>query len=230
MSAPLPATNDQKTLTSDDWLLFTINLLGLGWAALDARFDWGPWSAYACVALTSVLYLAHVTWRGRDILKNLLVFGLAGGLAELAADWWLVSRTHTLTYANWGPFLVDSPSYMPMSWAGILLSMGFLGWAVSQKHGLAIGTLVATVVSGIYVPVFEALAHYAGWWTYSGCNRWGVVPWYIIVGEALIGASLTPLVTGVVAAGSGIVGWVVRGAVAGLWIWGAYFIALSITG
>jgi hypothetical protein len=220
----------EKRLTSDDWLLFIINVLGLAWAALDAHFDWGPWSAYACVGFTSLLYLLHVTWRKRDILKNLLVFGLVAGLTELAADWWLVSKTHTLQYAQWGPFLIDSPAYMPMSWAGILLSMGFLGWAVSQKYGTAIGVLVATAVSGIYVPAFEGLAHYAGWWTYRDCNRWGVVPWYIIVGEALIGAALTPLVTGVVGLKDGPLSWVLRGVLAGLWIWGAYFIALSITG
>lgn len=219
-----------QSLTRDDWLLFAINLLGLLWAALDAALDWGPWSAWVCVFLTSGLYVAHVQWRRRDILKNLLLFGLVGGLVELAADWWLVSVTHTLHYTPWGPFLIDSPAYMPMSWAGILLSMGFLGWAVAQKHGLVVGLLVATVVSGLYVPTFEALAHYAGWWTYDHCHLLGVVPWYIIVGEALIGLAMTPLVTGVVSKSSTLLGWVVRGALAGACIWVAYAIALSITG
>jgi hypothetical protein len=226
----VPALTSNPTLTKDDWLLFVINALGLIWAGIDAHFGWGAWSAYACVGLTSLLYLAHVHWRRRDILVNLLVFGLAAGLTELAADWWLVSVTKTLHYAKWGPFLIDSPAYMPMSWAGILLSMGFLGWGVSRKYGLVIGTLVATVVTGIYVPFFEMLAHYAGWWTYDNCRRWGVVPWYIIVGEALVGASLTPLVAGVVARNSTLLGWIVRGVIAGLWIGLSYFIALSITG
>ncbi len=217
-------------IAKDDWLLFVVNALGLLWAGIDAAFDFGPWSAYACVALTSVLYLAHVQWRRRDILKNLLVFGIAAGLTELAADWWLVSKTHTLHYAPWGPFIVDSPAYMPLSWAGILLSMGFLGWVVSQKHGLVVGSLVAAVVSGLYVPTFEALAHGAGWWTYDNCNRLGVVPWYIIVGETLVGALMPLLVSGVVVKASGLVSWVLRGVAAGLWIWAAYFIALSITG
>ena len=219
-----------SVITSDDWLLFLVNVVGLIWAAIDAYFDWGPWSAWACVIITSVMYLAHVTWRGRDILKNLLVFGIAAGLTELAADWWLVKITKTLDYAKWGPFLVESPAYMPMSWAGILLSMGFLGWAVSQKHGMTVGIIVAAVVSGIYVPTFEGLAHYAGWWTYDNCARLGVVPWYIIVGEALIGGAMPLLVSGVIAPTAGIIGWVARGVVAGLWIWVAYFIALSITG
>jgi hypothetical protein len=217
-------------ITKDDWLLFVVNVVGLAWAGIDAALGLGPWSAYACVALTSLLYLAHVRWRGRDILKNLLVFGIAAGVTELAADWWLVSKTHTLHYAQWGPFLIDSPAYMPLSWAGILLSMGFLGWVVSQKKGLAIGVLVAAVVSGLYVPTFEALAHYAGWWTYDNCNLLGVVPWYIIVGEAFVGGAMPLLVAGVVKSGSGLVGWVVRGVLAGLWIGVAYFIALSITG
>ncbi|MBX7117319.1 MAG: hypothetical protein K1X64_23595 [Myxococcaceae bacterium] len=224
--AGLPAS----VITSDDWLLFLVNGVGLVWAAIDAYFDWGPWSAWACVVITSVMYLGHVAWRGRDILKNLLVFGIAAGLTELAADGWLVKITKTLDYAKWGPFLIESPAYMPMSWAGILLSMGFLGWVVSQKHGMAMGTIVATVVSGIYVPTFEGLAHYAGWWTYDNCARWGVVPWYIIVGEALIGGAMPLLVSGVIAPIAGLLGWVARGVVAGLWIWAAYFIALSITG
>lgn len=224
------ASPEEAELTKDDWLLFAVNGVGLAWSALDAYFDWGPWSAYACVGLTSALYLTHVAWRQRDILKNLLVFGLVAGLTELAADRWLVSVTDTLHYARWGPFLVDSPAYMPMSWAGILLSMGFLGWAVARTHGYGVGIAVATVVSGVYVPTFEALAHYAGWWTYDNCHRWGVVPWYIIVGEALIGAAMVPLVAGVVGRGSGLVGWVVRGVLAGLWIWVAYAVALQLTG
>jgi hypothetical protein len=227
VTSSVPSSNP---LTKDDWLLFVVNAVGLAWAAVDAALDLGPWSAWACVGLTSALYLAQVQWRGRDVLKNLLVFGIAGGLAELAADWWLVSKTHTLHYAPWGPFLIDSPAYMPLSWAGMLLSMGFLGWVVSQTRGLVVGTLVAAAVSGVYIPVFEALAHGAGWWRYDNCNRLGVVPWYIIVGETLVGALMPLLVSGVVAKGSGVVGWALRGVVAGLWIWAAYFIALSITG
>jgi hypothetical protein len=222
-----PATDP---ITRDDWLLFAVNALGLVWAGIDAALGLGPWSAWACVALTSALYLAHVQWRQRDILKNLLVFGLAAGLTELGADWWLVSKTHTLHYAPWGPFLIDSPAYMPLSWAGILLSMGFLGWVVSRAKGLVVGSAVAALVSGLYVPTFEALAHSAGWWTYDNCNRLGVVPWYIIVGEALIGAAMPVLVSGVVRTGSGFVGWALRGVIAGVWIGVAYFIALSITG
>lgn len=226
----IETTTDQQALTRDDWLLFAVNAVGLAWAGVDALFGWGPWSAYVCVGLTSALYLAHVHWRGRDILKNLLLFGVAAGLTELLADWWLVSITRTLHYAPWGPFLVDSPAYMPLSWAGILLSMGFLGWALSLRHGLGVGVAVAAVVSGLYVPTFEALAHWAGWWTYDNCHRLGVVPWYIIVGEALIGGAMPLLVTGVVAPTSGPLGWVGRGVLAGLWIWVAYFLALSITG
>ncbi|MBL8954008.1 MAG: hypothetical protein JNK82_24740 [Myxococcaceae bacterium] len=178
--------------------------------------------------VTSVLYLAHVTWRGRDILKNLLVFGLFAGLTELAADWWLVSVTKTLHYEPWGPFIIDSPAYMPMSWAGILLSMGFFGWVVSKKYGLAKGMLFSTVVTGIYVPIYEGLAHYAGWWTYTGVPMLGVVPWYIIIGEALVGAVMTPLVMFVLDE-RGLVAAAFAGVAAGLWIWAAYFIAMVLT-
>jgi hypothetical protein len=228
MSRPLEAAPTTDPITAADHLLLVINALGLGLAALDAWFDWGPWSAYACVLLTSGLYLSHVTWRGTPLLKSLLVFGLVGGLTELAADYWLVSITHTLEYTPWGPFLVDSPAYMPMSWAGILLSMGFFGWVIQRKFGRAWGVVAATVITGIYVPSFEALAHFADWWTYSNCKMWGPVPWYIIVGEALIGLSLTPLVNFVM---KGPQMWraIVAGAVAGLWIWGAYFLAMLAT-
>ncbi len=225
----MAAARPIATFTSDDYLLLVINVVGLVWAGISAWFDLGPWAAWACTLLTSVLYLVHVQWRGHDILKNLLLFGLAGGLAELAADWWLVSLTRTLHYAPWGPFLIDSPAYMPGSWAGILLSMGFLGCAVRQRWGTMAGVVVATAVTGIYVPTFEALAHAAGWWTYSNCRMLGVVPWYIIVGEALVGLSLTPLVA-LVLVRQQVLAWVGAGVVAGLWIWASYFIALSITG
>ncbi|HEX2733517.1 MAG TPA: hypothetical protein VHM70_18025 [Polyangiaceae bacterium] len=215
-------------ITKDDHLLFVINVLGLVLAALDAVFDWGAWSAYACVACTSLLYIAHVSWRRTDLLKTLLVFGIAGGLAELAADWWLVSITGTLHYTQWGPFLIDSPAYMPLSWAGILLSMGFLGYSIQRRYGAAKGLLAATVVSGIYVPVFEALAHYADWWTYTDCKMIGPVPYYIIIGEALVGLSLTPLVN-VAIKGRSLWPALGAGVVAGIWIGVAYFIGMRLS-
>lgn len=218
---------DDDRITADDHLLFVINAVGLAWAALDAWQNWGAWSAYVCVVLTSVLYLTHVLWRGRDILKNLLVFGIVAGLTELLADYWLVSITKTLSYEKWGPFLVDSPAYMPMSWAGILLSMGFFGWMVARKHGLVKGMLFATVVTGIYVPSYEALAHYAGWWTYSGCPMVGVVPWYIIIGEALVGAMMVPLVKKVID-GRGYLVAALAGVAAGLWIGVAYWVGMVL--
>src|SRR5688572_21010138 len=153
-------TTSPEELRRADYLLFAINALGLGWAALAAAAHWGVWSAYACVGITSALYLSHIAWRKHDILINLLVFGTAAGLTELAADWWLVSVTTTLQYAPYGPFVIDSPAYMPMSWAGILLSMGFLGWIVAHRHGTFAGIVAAAAVSGVYIPVFEALAHY----------------------------------------------------------------------
>jgi hypothetical protein len=218
----------QQSITGADHLLWIINVAGLAWSALDAWMEWGPWSAYACVGITSVLYIAHVQWRKHSVLTQLLVFGIGAGLAELAADWWLVSVTRTLHYAQWGPFLIDSPSYMPLSWAGILLSMGWLGWVVQRRFGMLAGMAAATVVTGVYVPVFEGLAHYAGWWTYSDCRMWGPVPWYIIIGEALVGLSLTPLVKHVLA-GSGIKVAFVSGLGAGLWIWAAYAVGMWLT-
>ncbi len=218
----------EDPITRDDHLLFVINALGLAWAAVDAWMSWGAWSAYVCVALTSVLYLTHVAWRRRDILKNLLVFGIVAGLTELAADWWLVSITKTLHYEPWGPFIVDSPAYMPMSWAGILLSMGFFGWLTSRTHGLARGVLFSTVVTGIYVPVYEGLAHYARWWTYSGVPMLSVVPWYIIIGEALVGAAMTPLVMFLIDRKS-MLSAAAAGVAAGLCIWAAYFIGMVLT-
>lgn len=222
------ANVDPNPITAADHLLIAINVVGLGLAALDAYFDLGPWSAYACVLVSSAMYLGHVAWRGTSILKSLLLFGLVAGLTELAADWWLVSITHTLTYTPWGPFLIDSPAYMPMSWAGILLSMGFFGWALHRRYGLGMGMLASTLITGVYVPTYEALAHYAGWWTYSGCSMWGPVPWYIIVGEALIGLSLVPLV-GIVLDTKSIWRTILAGVTAGLWIGVAYFIAMRLT-
>lgn len=215
-------------LRKADALLFAVNLIGLAWAALAAWLDWGVWAAYTCVGITSALYLSHVRWHGDSILKRLLVFGIAGGVVELAADWWLVSITKTLQYTPAGPFLIDSPAYMPLSWAGILLSMGWLGWLVERRHGMAAGILAAGAAAGIYVPAFEALAHYANWWTYDGCAMLGVVPWYIIVGEFLVGAAMPPLVKHVLA-DRGFVAATIAGAAAGLWIWAAYVVAMAVT-
>lgn len=216
-----------ESIAPVEHLLLLINVLGLVLAGLDAWGDWGPWSAYACVGVTSTLYLAHVSWRRTRLLVRLLVFGLSGGLVELASDWWLVSVTKTLDYAAWGPFLIDSPAYMPMSWAGILLSMGFVGWVVRRRYGTLMGMLAATLVSGVYVPSFEALAHYAGWWVYKDCSMWGAVPYYIIIGEALIGTALVPALVFVLAGKM----WraVVAGAAMGFWIGVAYAIGMTFS-
>jgi hypothetical protein len=139
------------------------------------------------LAWCGVMLLRHP----RPWLTNLVVFGLVAGVVELAADAWLVHGTRTLVYPSGGPFLLASPAYMPAAWFG-MLSLGLaLAAVLGDRWPLVVTTGVVTIVTGVYIPVYEALAHVAGWWSYVGTPLlFGAVPPYVVVGELLLAVPL----------------------------------------
>jgi len=44
------------------------------------------------------------------------------------------------------------PIYMPLSWAGVTLSVGFFGWTVARRHGALAGALAAALLAGVGLP------------------------------------------------------------------------------
>jgi len=204
-------------------LVVAINVLGLSIALAAAVWQWGVWSAYACTGFASALYVSRLRSRRHGLRTHLLLFGLTAGVIALAADWWLVSVYGTLTYNPWGPTVLDSPLYMPLSWAGITMTIGFAGCVIARRHGRAVAVLAATAIAGLLVPTYEILAGDAGWWSYAEPHLIGRVPWCIVLAGALIGPPLPMLVERVLARLDARTS-IVHGCLAGLCIGAAYVV------
>ncbi|MEO1369624.1 MAG: hypothetical protein AAFX50_20790, partial [Acidobacteriota bacterium] len=155
-----------------------------------------------------------------------LLFGLAAGFTELIADWWLVHKTQSLVYPQ--AELVESPFYMPFAWTLIMAQMlGIAHW-LRSRYSVATAMLITALICGVNIPIYEHLAKDAGWWYYTNTPLFFSAPYYIILGEALIGI---PLV--ICAAGLGEANYkrsVLYGVLCGLSILGAYMIAWWLVG
>jgi hypothetical protein len=148
-----------------------------------------------------VLNLANLALLGGFILHfrdralaRLLLFGGAFGLVELLADSLCVRITRTLDYAPaHSPMLLDSPLWMPSAWAVVALQTGYLGALALKRSGWRRGLLISLLVGAIHIPIYEELAYWSHWWRYRNCRMLGHTPYYIIVAEGLIVASIAPL-------------------------------------
>jgi hypothetical protein len=122
-----------------------------------------------------------------------MIFGLATGLAELAADAWLVDGTRTLDYSiGGGPMLWRSPVWMPIAWEIVAVQFGCLGLWLRDRFGGA-GLAAIGVLGAINIPYYEEMAKRIHWWQYSGCRMISHTPYYIILGEFGIAIALTLL-------------------------------------
>lgn len=156
-------------------LLVHDSLTGQGWITA-AYWGYGLFVAYAFYALLA-----------RDaVVGRLLGFALVAGLAELAADAYLVRVTETLVYPRPEPMLWDSPAYMPFSWAVVLTQIGFVAWLLLPRLGPWRTGLLLVPVSGLLIPLYESWAIHAGWWRYQAAPGLGLVPYYIYLAEALL--------------------------------------------
>jgi hypothetical protein len=152
--------------------------------ALLTFVSWSNWATGAALNLIdNALLLGFIAWRQDALLARFIVFGLAVGFTELAADAWLVDYTKTLDYSvGGGPMLWRSPIWMPFAWEVVAVQFGYIGlwlWERFGKTGLAaIGLLGA-----INIPYYEEMARRINWWQYSNCRMLSYTPYYIILGE-----------------------------------------------
>lgn len=203
-------------------LLIGVNAIGLavGLAGLVHPLGWT--SAAFAVGVGFGAYLGYVVasgwprWSG-----NIFVFALVAGLVELWADHWLVHGVRTLVYPPTGPFVADSPLYMPLAWAGMLASHLALARALLRRIPHSLAAIAIALSCGLHLPIYEWLAHASGWWHYRDARMLvGDVPMFIAVGELAIGVPL-PAIAHRLANGSkreaaGL------GVAMGLWIFAAY--------
>lgn len=211
------------------FVLITLAIVA-AWIVANSFFKTG-WITAAMLAfgmlIVDVIYIIRTDDR---LLAKFLFFGLTAGFVELLADAWLVGGTKTLFYEYGEPLLVESPVYMPVAWAVILVQIGYLGYTFYRRWGLVVATLLTGVLGGAIIPVYEVSAKGAGWWAYEDAHRmvFGAAPYYIILGEFLLALAL-PLLF--VAVRQREFYWTLPfGAAMGIWIWISYFIAFQLVG
>ncbi|MCS6291956.1 MAG: hypothetical protein H8J66_02695 [Nitrospira sp.] len=206
-------------------LTIVINILAVG---LLTYAPWSDWKTGLALNLFDNLLLLSFVARHKDlVLARFIIFGLAVGFAELAADAWLVNFTKTLDYAiGGGPMLWRSPVWMPIAWEIVTVQFGVVGlwlWQQFGRRGLAgIGILGA-----INIPYYEEMARRINWWTYHDCRMISYTPYYIILGEfgiaVLLAILARPVMRGHWATA------ILAGAAGGAGIFICYAIAYGIT-
>lgn len=158
-----------------------INIVAVGLLTFAPWSDWK--TGLALNLFDNLLLLGFVAKHHDRVLAQFMVFGLAVGLSELAADAWLVDYTKTLDYSvGGGPMLWRSPLWMPLAWEIVAVQFGYVGlwlWDRYGRWGLAgIGLLGA-----VNIPYYEEMARRIHWWQYSNCRMLSYTPYYIILGE-----------------------------------------------
>jgi hypothetical protein len=165
-----------------------INVAAVG---LLAFVPWSNWrTGLALNLIDNALLLGFIVLRKDLLLARLIVFGMAVGFVELAADAWLVDSTKTLDYSiGGGPILWRSPLWMPFAWEVVAVQFGYVGLRLKERWG-AVGLLATGVLGAINIPYYEEMAKRIHWWQYSGCRMISFTPYYIIVGELGIAVAL----------------------------------------
>jgi hypothetical protein len=221
------SARDQDQLSRQ---LLVVNFVGLGFALTGLVWPLAWRSATAICLLGLAVYSAYLIRGGFPRWStNLYVFGQAVGWTELCADAWLVQHTQTLVYPAGGPFVWTSPLYMPFAWGGLLTSNVLLGVILHRRTSLLTASLLVTALTGLYIPLYEYLAHASGWWSYRDTPMLlDVVPLYIVLGETIVGMPLVWI--GVRLEQVTAVGAAMLGCAVGLLIFVAYAFAYALTG
>ncbi|HEV2236739.1 MAG TPA: hypothetical protein VGR57_08780 [Ktedonobacterales bacterium] len=196
----------------------------LGSLALSVALDliWARLGAgWVTAALTDTLvgaYMGALCLRAawRPVLARLALFGLVAGVLELATDVAGERVVHSLMYPAGEPLLWGSPVYMPLSWMLVMMQVGYLAWRLRALVGSGAAVALAALWTGLNIPFYEEMAYHAGWWRYAAAPGLGHTPYYVMLFEALIGASLPLLL-------AGLAHWrwrdtIWRGMVAGAWL------------
>jgi hypothetical protein len=160
--------------------------------------------AYLAVTLRLSLYALAAGRAGGGYFDQMLRLGLVAGFFEIFADYVLVQVlvSGRLVYLTRDAVLLESPLYMPLAWACVIVEFGYVP---VRLHGLLRGTrwgawaasLAGALVAGSSIGVYEYLAFRAGWWKYEPA-RVMIGPYcaaYVPIGEFLMFLSMLPLLT-----------------------------------
>jgi hypothetical protein len=206
-----------RTFTALDGAMLGSLALSVTLDIVAARLHAGWVTAALNTTLVGV-YLCALCLRAawRPVLARLALFGLVVGLLELATDAAGEGFAHSLIYPAGEPLLWASPLYMPLSWMLVLMQIGYLAWRLRATWSAPVAIVLSALWGGLNIPFYEEMAYHAGWWRYAAAPAIGHTPLYVLLFEALIGASLPPLL-------ASLASWrwrdaIWRGVVAGAWI------------
>lgn len=215
-------------ITPRDWRFIAVtNVIVLAIALVSAHFQLGWWSATLSVVLSGLMLAGFCLTHPEPFFARLFVFGVAMGFTELINDTYLIDKG-LLVYSPGGPFIIDTPLYMPFSWALLMVTNGTIAAWLYEKLGSKVAPFAMAVVSGLYIPGFEALAAKANWWHYQNVPFWFGAPAFVVVSEALLALPL-PWMTTFLARRSVAVA-VALGTVEGLLVFLTTLVALRVVG
>ncbi|HUR33341.1 MAG TPA: hypothetical protein VM032_06070 [Vicinamibacterales bacterium] len=164
--------------------------LSLGGSVVCAVIHGGWVSAMVLNVVVDAVILSYIVRKRDAVLLRLFIMGTIAGIIEVVvADPYFVGNG-TLVYPRQGPFIIDSPLYMPLGWMYVMLQIGYIAWWVMAQRGMLVAIVVSMVFGGINIPTYEALARSAGWWHYQNVPMIVGAPYYVILGEAFIGLGL----------------------------------------
>jgi hypothetical protein len=233
---PLSLATPQTPLRElSDSLVFMRLLLIIATIAINilavAVLTWAPWSDWKTGLALNLVDNAMLLWfiarHGDSLLARFMIFGLAVGFTELAADAWLVNYTKTLDYSiGGGPMLWRSPLWMPFAWEVVAVQFGYVGLWLWNRFG-GWGLLGVGLLGAINIPYYEEMARRINWWQYDNCRMFSYTPHYIILGEFGI-AILLAILAKHVTRGTWMTS-IIAGTVGGLGIFVCYAVAYGIT-
>jgi hypothetical protein len=177
-------------ISRKDWIFLGLaNALSLLIALVSARFQLGWRSATFAMVLEMLLLGVYCVRHSEPFFVRAFVFGLAAGWVELINDTWLVQRG-ILVYDPGGPMVIDTPLYMPFTWALIFVTNCAVALWLSGKLQPVWAAIAMAAISGLYIPGFEAIAAKADWWYYRDVPMLLGAPAFVILGEALLALPL----------------------------------------
>ncbi|HKQ63141.1 MAG TPA: hypothetical protein VJS92_17775 [Candidatus Polarisedimenticolaceae bacterium] len=198
MERQSPPSFELSSRTDVIWLLGNAIGLGLTLVAAYLMPQHGLVFAYLGVMLRLALYALAGGRPGGEYFAQALRLGLVAGCFEIFADYVLVHGLSSgrLVYLTRDAVLLESPLYMPLAWACVIVEFGYVpvrlhGWL--NRTWLA--ALAGGVVAGCAIGLYEYFAYRAGWWKYEPA-RVMLGPYcaaYIPLGEFLMFLPLLPL-------------------------------------
>jgi hypothetical protein len=211
-----------------DWrFILVANVVALGIALVAAKGALGWKAATASAVISGVMLLVFCLRHPEPFFVRLFVFGVAVGFTELLNDTYLIDAD-VLVYDPGGPYVWKTPLYMPFSWALIFVTNGTIAAWLFGKLGPWRSPLAMALVSGLYIPGFEALAARADWWHYQHVPFLLGAPAFVVLGEALLALPLPWMCTALARRGFAVA--IGLGVFEGLVVFATTLLALKVVG